>query len=38
LAGRALSVGLWPCLLGDALKAALAMGALPAAWRFAGRR
>ncbi|QIQ04814.1 biotin transporter BioY [Streptomyces liangshanensis] len=34
----AVSVGLVPFLLGDALKAALAMGALPAAWKLAGRR
>jgi len=35
---RSLALGLRPYLLGDALKAALAMGALPAAWRLAGRR
>ncbi|MGK5530765.1 biotin transporter BioY [Streptomyces sp. URMC 129] len=29
--------GLVPFLLGDALKAALAMGALPAAWKLVGR-
>ncbi|WP_327236635.1 biotin transporter BioY [Streptomyces sp. NBC_01317] len=34
----AVSAGLVPFLLGDALKAALAMGALPAAWKLAGRR
>lgn len=36
--GQAVAVGLTPFLIGDALKAALAMGALPAAWRLAGRR
>ncbi|NJQ03876.1 biotin transporter BioY [Streptomyces zingiberis] len=36
--GEALAVGMVPFLIGDALKAALAMGALPAAWRLAGRR
>ncbi|WP_326795917.1 biotin transporter BioY [Streptomyces sp. NBC_01808] len=35
--GEAVSLGLTPYLLGDALKAALAMGALPAAWHIAGR-
>lgn len=35
---RSLALGLRPYLLGDALKAALAMGALPTAWRLAGRR
>ncbi|QXE36813.1 biotin transporter BioY [Streptomyces sp. GMY02] len=34
----AISAGLVPFLLGDALKAALAMGALPAAWKLMGRR
>ncbi|GAA2125739.1 biotin transporter BioY [Streptomyces synnematoformans] len=34
---EAVSLGLTPYLLGDALKAALAMGALPAAWHLAGR-
>ncbi|GAA1175308.1 biotin transporter BioY [Streptomyces hebeiensis] len=34
----AVAAGLVPFLLGDALKAALAMGALPAAWKLAGRR
>ncbi|MER8067032.1 biotin transporter BioY [Streptomyces sp. NPDC094034] len=34
----AVSAGLVPFLLGDALKAALAMGALPAAWKLIGRR
>ncbi|MCL7492441.1 biotin transporter BioY [Streptomyces sp. MCA2] len=36
--GQAVAVGLVPFLIGDALKAALAMGALPAAWKLAGRR
>ncbi|MDX3849304.1 biotin transporter BioY [Streptomyces sp. AK02-01A] len=36
--GAAISAGLVPFLLGDALKAALAMGALPAAWKLVGRR
>ncbi|MDT0269194.1 biotin transporter BioY [Streptomyces sp. DSM 44915] len=36
-AGEAVSAGLVPFLLGDALKVALAMGALPAAWRLVGR-
>lgn len=35
---RAAAVGLVPFLLGDALKAALATVAMPAAWRLAGRR
>ncbi|MGP4051757.1 biotin transporter BioY [Streptomyces sp. 2A115] len=33
----AIAVGLTPFLLGDALKAALAMGALPTAWKFVNR-
>jgi biotin transport system substrate-specific component len=33
-AGQAVRLGLRPYLLGDALKAALAMGALPTAWRL----
>ncbi|MFJ9676890.1 biotin transporter BioY [Streptomyces sp. NPDC101194] len=37
-ASAAIAVGLVPFLLGDALKAALAMGALPAAWKLIGRR
>jgi biotin transport system substrate-specific component len=37
-ARQAVDLGLRPYLLGDALKAALAMGALPAAWRLTGRR
>ncbi|MEU6342870.1 biotin transporter BioY [Streptomyces sp. NPDC046977] len=36
--GQAVSLGLTPYLIGDALKAALAMGALPAAWKLVGRR
>ncbi|PJE94228.1 biotin transporter BioY [Streptomyces carminius] len=36
-AGEALAAGLVPFLVGDVLKAALAMGALPAAWRLVGR-
>lgn len=35
--GEAVAKGLLPFLLGDALKAALAMGALPAVWKLAGR-
>ncbi|ARF72534.1 biotin transporter BioY [Kitasatospora albolonga] len=34
----AVAAGLVPFLIGDALKAALAMGALPAAWKLLGRR
>ncbi|MER7698641.1 MULTISPECIES: biotin transporter BioY [unclassified Streptomyces] len=34
----AVAAGLTPFLIGDALKAALAMGALPAAWKILGRR
>ncbi|MFB7558311.1 biotin transporter BioY [Streptomyces brevispora] len=37
-ASAAIAAGLTPFLLGDALKAALAMGALPASWRLVGRR
>ncbi|KAF4406004.1 MULTISPECIES: biotin transporter BioY [Streptomyces] len=37
-AAEAVAAGLVPFLIGDALKAALAMGALPAAWKLAGRR
>ncbi|WP_317443345.1 biotin transporter BioY [Streptomyces collinus] len=37
-AGQAIAAGLTPFLIGDAVKAALAMGALPAAWKFAGDR
>ncbi|MEU3604151.1 biotin transporter BioY [Streptomyces sp. NPDC035033] len=36
--GQAVAAGLTPFLLGDALKAALAMGVLPAAWKLAGRK
>ncbi len=36
--GAAVSAGLVPFLIGDALKAALAMGALPTAWKLIGRR
>ena len=35
---EALAVGFVPFIVGDALKAALAMGALPTAWKLAGRR
>lgn len=34
----AVAAGLTPFLIGDALKAALAMGALPTAWKLIGRR
>ncbi|MEU0833087.1 biotin transporter BioY [Streptomyces sp. NPDC005969] len=37
-ASAAIAAGLVPFLVGDALKAALAMGALPAAWKLVGRR
>ena len=33
----ALEFGLWPFVLGDALKIALAAGLLPATWRLVGR-
>ncbi|MBW8736762.1 MAG: biotin transporter BioY [Streptomyces turgidiscabies] len=36
-ASAAIAAGLTPFLLGDALKAALAMGALPTAWKFLDR-
>nr|WSX51847.1 biotin transporter BioY [Streptomyces sp. NBC_00974] len=36
--GAAVAAGLTPFLIGDALKAALAMGVLPAAWKLVGRR
>ncbi|MFE5889411.1 biotin transporter BioY [Streptomyces sp. NPDC002285] len=36
-ATAAIAAGLTPFLIGDALKAALAMGALPTAWKFANR-
>ncbi|ANZ18690.1 biotin synthase [Streptomyces noursei ATCC 11455] len=35
---RAVAVGMVPFLIGDALKIALAVGALPTAWKLAGRR
>ncbi|MDX3224207.1 biotin transporter BioY [Streptomyces sp. ME19-01-6] len=35
---QAVTAGLTPFLIGDALKAALAMGALPTAWKLIGRR
>ena len=34
----ALEFGVWPFLIGDALKIALAAGLLPAAWKLAGDR
>ncbi|MCM2414087.1 biotin transporter BioY [Streptomyces sp. RKAG290] len=37
-ASAAIAAGLTPFLIGDALKAALAMGALPASWKLIGRR
>ncbi|NLU71459.1 biotin transporter BioY [Streptomyces sp. HNM0575] len=37
-ASEAVAAGLVPFLVGDVLKAALAMVALPTAWRLAGRR
>ncbi|MEU9557503.1 biotin transporter BioY [Streptomyces fumanus] len=37
-AGAAIAAGLTPFLIGDALKAALAMGVLPTAWKLVGRR
>lgn len=36
-ASAAIAAGLTPFLLGDALKAALAMGILPTAWKFLDR-
>ncbi|MFD3870761.1 biotin transporter BioY [Streptomyces sp. NPDC058623] len=36
--GTAVATGLVPFLIGDALKAALAMGVLPTAWKLLGRR
>ncbi|TDU78178.1 biotin transporter BioY [Streptomyces sp. KS 21] len=36
--GAAVAAGLTPFLIGDALKAALAMGLLPATWKLAGRK
>lgn len=35
---EAASLGLYPYLIGDALKIALAMGLLPAAWKLVGRK
>lgn len=35
---RAAELGLYPYLVGDGLKVLLAMGALPLAWKLAGRR
>ncbi|MEU3981301.1 biotin transporter BioY [Streptomyces sp. NPDC026672] len=37
-ASAAIAAGLTPFLIGDALKAALAMGLLPTAWKLVGRR
>ncbi|MEU0333342.1 biotin transporter BioY [Streptomyces sp. NPDC006193] len=37
-ASEAIAAGLTPFLIGDALKAALAMGVLPTAWKLVGRR
>ncbi|WP_432027041.1 biotin transporter BioY [Streptomyces sp. 1222.5] len=37
-ASQAIAAGLTPFLLGDALKALLAMGVLPTAWKFADKR
>ncbi|MYR58079.1 biotin transporter BioY [Streptomyces sp. SID625] len=37
-ASAAVAAGLTPFLIGDLLKAALAMGALPTVWKFAGKR
>ena len=34
----ALQAGMWPFLIGDALKIVLAAGLLPAAWKLAGER
>ncbi|OSC74444.1 biotin transporter BioY, partial [Streptomyces sp. BF-3] len=34
----AVAAGLTPFLIGDALKAALAMGVLPATWKLLGHR
>ncbi|MFI8995225.1 biotin transporter BioY [Streptomyces sp. NPDC053542] len=36
--GQAVAAGLVPFLIGDAVKAVLAMGALPTAWKLVGRR
>ncbi|GAA1415593.1 biotin transporter BioY [Streptomyces thermospinosisporus] len=37
-ASAAIAAGLTPFLIGDALKAALAMGILPTAWKFVNKR
>ncbi|MFE9449359.1 biotin transporter BioY [Streptomyces sp. NPDC006739] len=37
-ASQAIALGLTPFLVGDALKAALAMGVLPAAWKLVDKR
>lgn len=37
-ASAAVAAGLTPFLIGDALKAALAMGVLPTAWKFVNKR
>jgi biotin transport system substrate-specific component len=37
-AGKALALGMVPFLIGDAVKAVLAMGLLPTAWKLAARR
>ena len=37
-AGKAISLGLLPFLVGDALKAAMAAVLLPGAWKLAGTR
>jgi biotin transport system substrate-specific component len=37
-ASAAIAAGLTPFLIGDALKAALAMGVLPTAWKFLDKR
>ncbi|MER6223265.1 biotin transporter BioY [Streptomyces sp900105755] len=37
-ASAAVAAGLTPFLIGDAVKAALAMGAVPAAWKLVGKR
>ncbi|WP_210589934.1 biotin transporter BioY [Streptomyces sp. GESEQ-35] len=37
-ASAAIAAGLTPFLIGDALKAALAMGLLPTAWKFVNKR
>ncbi|POX64985.1 biotin transporter BioY [Streptomyces sp. Ru62] len=37
-ASQAVAAGLTPFLIGDALKAALAMGALPTAWKLVNKR